>query len=300
MATGEVELPPARYEYGGDEFVFVEISEEMSLDANFKAMMITSALADEELDGVVDICPSNASYMIRVDPDRLHPRELVATLERLDAQAAGLPEDFVLETRIVDVPVYYNDPWTHEALMQFRDRHQDPDGTDLDYAARINGFDSVEAFIAHHSGAPYIVTMLGFVPGLPFCYQLEPRERQVEVPKYVRPRTFTPERAFGMGGAFSVVYPVQGAGGYQLFGIAPAPVLNTAQDHPDFDDSIVFPKSGDILRFRSIERDEFDSLRSSVESGEFRYRQREVEFSPTSFLADPEGVNRSLLEVLYR
>ena len=133
--------------------------------------------------------------------------------------------------------------------------------------------------------------MLGFVPGLPFCYQLEPRERQVQVPKYVRPRTFTPERAFGIGGAFSVIYPVQGAGGYQLYGISPVPVLDVRQDHPDFAHSIVFPKVGDIWRYRSIDRAEYDETRAQVESGEFRFRQRDVEFSPSAFLADPQAVN---------
>ena len=299
-ASEPVELPPARYEHGGDEFVFVEIDEQMSIEANFKAMMITNELAARDLDGIVDICPSNASYMIRVDPDVLDPRELVRVLKELDEKAGHVPDDFVLQTRIVDVPVYYNDPWTHEALMRFRDRHQDPESTDLEYGARTNGFESVQAFIDHMAGNPWIVTMLGFVPGLPFCYQLEPRDRQIEVPKYVRPRTFTPERAFGIGGAFSVIYPVQGAGGYQLYGISPTPVLNVRQDHPDFEDSIVFPKAGDILRFRSIDRDEFDSTREEVEAGDFRYRQRDVEFSPAAFLADPQSVNDSLLEVLYR
>ena len=213
------ELPPARYEYGGDEFVFVELDQQMSIEANFKAMMITNALADRALDGIVDICPSNASYLIRIDPDVLSPHELVAVLRELEGQAGEVPEGYVLPTRIVDIPVLFDDPWTHEALMRFRDRHQDPDSTDLEYGARVNGFDTVQAFIDHLSGNPWLVTMLGFVPGLPFCYQLEPRERQVQVPKYVRPRTFTPERAFGIGGAFSVIYPVQGAGGYQLYGI---------------------------------------------------------------------------------
>jgi urea carboxylase len=293
-------LPEARYEYGGDEFVFVEIDEEMSIEANFKAMMITNELRSRELDGIVDICPSNASYMIRYDPDVLAPRALVAILRELDEKSGDVPKDFVLHTRIVDVPVLYNDPWTHEALMRFRDRHQDPSATDLEYGARVNKFDSVEAFIDHLAANPWVVTMLGFVPGLPFCYQLEPRDRQIEVPKYVRPRTFTPERAFGIGGAFAVIYPVQGAGGYQLYGISPTPVLNVKQDHPDFTDSIVFPKVGDILRYRSIDRTEFDETRAAVESGEFRYRQREVEFSPSAFLADPQAVNDSLLEVLYR
>jgi len=294
------QLPPARYEYGGDEFIFVEIDEQMSMEANFKAMMITNELTERRLDGIVDICPSNASYMIRYDPDVLAPGDLVALLQELDEKAGHVPDDFVLHTRIVDVPVLYNDPWTHEAMMRFRDRHQDPESTDLEYGARVNGFDSVQAFIDHMAANPWIVTMLGFVPGLPFCYQLEPRERQIQVPKYVRPRTFTPERAFGIGGAFAVIYPVQGAGGYQLYGMSPTPVLNVKQDHPDFEHSIVFPKAGDILRFRAIDQAEFDETRRLVESGEFRYRQREVEFHPARFLQDPQAVNDSLLEVLYR
>jgi urea carboxylase len=293
------QLPPARYEYGGDEFVFVELDQQMSIEANFKAMMITNALADRALDGIVDICPSNASYLIRIDPDVLSPHELVAVLRELEGQAGEVPEDYVLPTRIVDIPVLFDDPWTHEALMRFRDRHQDPDSTDLEYGARVNGFDTVQAFIDHLSGNPWLVTMLGFVPGLPFCYQLEPRERQVQVPKYVRPRTFTPERAFGIGGAFSVIYPVQGAGGYQLYGISPVPVLDVRQDHPDFAHSIVFPRVGDIWRYRSIDRAEYDQTRAQVENGQFRFRQRDVEFSPSAFLADPQSVNDRLLEVLY-
>ena len=44
-----------------------------------------------------------------------------------------------LQTRIVEIPVLYNDPWTNETQMRFRDRHQDPNSTDLEYAARVNG-----------------------------------------------------------------------------------------------------------------------------------------------------------------
>ena len=44
MSTDPVALPPARYECGGDEFVFVELDQAMSLEANFKAMSITAEL----------------------------------------------------------------------------------------------------------------------------------------------------------------------------------------------------------------------------------------------------------------
>ncbi|MFR9728189.1 5-oxoprolinase subunit B family protein [Saccharopolyspora sp. MS10] len=291
-------LPPARYEHGGDEFIFVELDQEMSLEANFKAMAITSALRDLAIDGVVDICPSNASYMVRLDPDRLHPAELAAELRRLEAAAGRRAEDLVVPTRLVDVPILFDDPWTRETLLRFRENHQDPSGTDLEYAARINGFRGVPELIEAITSAPYIVTMLGFVPGLPFCYQMVPRERQIEVPKYVRPRTDTPERAFGYGGAFSVIYPVRGAGGYQLFGIAPAPVFDLAQSLPDFTEHIAFPRPSDLLRYRAIDRAEYDRIRAEVDAGTFRYRTAEVEFCPATFLAEPDGFNRTLLEVL--
>lgn len=300
MTVMEVQLPPARYEFGGDEFVFVEIDREMSLEANLKAMAITGALRRENIDGVIDICPSNASYLVRLDPDRLHPADLVEELRRLERTAGELRNDGAVQTRIVDVPVLFDDPWTRETLLRFRDRHQDPEVTDLEYAARINGFPDVASMIESITAAPFLVTMLGFVPGLPFCYQMVPREKQIEVPKYVRPRTDTPERAFGYGGAFAVVYPVRGAGGYQLFGIAPAPVFDLAQRLPDFADDIAFPRPSDVLRYRAIDRDEYDRTRAEVEAGRFRYRIREAELVPAELLADPDAVNARLLEVLYR
>ncbi|AXK34466.1 allophanate hydrolase [Streptomyces armeniacus] len=300
MVRTALTLPPARYEHGGDEYVFVEIDQAMSLEANFKAMTVTTALRQRAVDGVVDICPSNASYLIRVDPDRLHPADLVKELRALEESATELTSEQTLHTRVIDVPVLYDDPWTRETLMRFRDRHQDPEATDLEYAARINGFSGTGPLIEALSGAPYIVTMLGFVPGLPFCYQMVPRDRQIEVPKYVRPRTDTPERAFGYGGAFAVVYPVRGAGGYQLFGLAPAPVFDGSQTLPDFRERLVFPRPGDILRYRAIDQGEFDEVRGEVERGTFRYRIRPYDFRPADFLADPDAVTNELLEVLYR
>lgn len=292
------QLPPARYDYGGDEFVFVELDQEMSLEVNFKAMAITHQLQEERLPGIIDICPSNASYMVRLDPDQLHPDDLIAELKKIE-QRVGDVSNFDLRTRVVDVPVLYQDPWTLETLMRFRDRHQDPNGTDLEYAARVNGYKTTEDFIAAHSGAPYLVTMVGFVPGLPWCYQMVSREKQIEVPKYLRPRTDTPERALGHGGCFAVIYPVRGAGGYQLFGIAPAPIFEPQQKLPDFATSIVFPRTGDIFKYRRIDRDEFDRMRTEVEQGTFRYRWKEIDFYPDKFFSNPDKYNEEILGVLY-
>ncbi len=303
--TGRTTDTGTRYDHGGDEFVYVELDAAMSLPAHFASLAITRRLAEERIAGVEEICPSNASYMVRVDPDRLHPRDLVTELMRIESEvgsAAASDPDFVVETRIVDVPIMFGDPWTHEVLMRFRDHHQDPSGTDLDYGARINGYDSAESFIDALAGSPYLVTMMGFVPGLPWCFQLVPRERQVEVPKYVRPRTETPERAFGFGGAFAVIYPVKGAGGYQLFGSAPAPIFDGAQEQPDFaeNDSVVFFRHGDIVDFRRVGREEYDEIRGVVEAKRWRYTTRPVRFSPSRWLADPDATNAAMVQELPR
>ncbi|MDM5340613.1 carboxyltransferase domain-containing protein [Fictibacillus enclensis] len=287
-----------RYELGGDEFIFVELSESMNLEAMFKGMAITNGLAEEKLDGIMDICPGNASYMIRLNPEVIHPQEVIEKLKQLEASTTDY-EIIVIESRVIDVPVLFEDPWTHEALMRFRKNHQDPESTDLEYCARINGFDSKEELIRSIVDYPFLVSMVGFVPGLPFTFQLTSQEKQIEVPKYVTPRTFTPERAFGFGGAFAVIYPVQGAGGYQLFGTAAAPILDVQQQLPDFKESMVFPRQGDILRYRDINMEEYELIRKEVEAGTFRYKTEELSFTPGEVMSDPQAFAEKVMRRLY-
>jgi urea carboxylase len=287
----------ARHSWGADEHLFVELDEEMSLQAYFRSMAVVSALRERRPEGVIDICPANASLQVRFDPDAIAPDRLDALLREIEAEV-GDAHDFELETRIVEIPVLYNDPWTHETLMRFRDNHQDPDGTDLDYAARINGFDDVQGFIDAHASAPWMASMVGFVAGLPFLYQMVPRERQLEVPKYVRPRTDTPALTVGHGGCFGCIYSVRGAGGYQMFGITPAPIYDPAQRSPDFADFVCFFEPGDIVKFEPIDRERYDALRTEAEAGTFRIRHRPATFDLQAFTADPDAYNQRLLEVL--
>ena len=60
----------SRYSWGGDEHLVVQLAEEMSLAANFTVMAIAKQLEARKIDGVIDICPANASFLVRFDPDR--------------------------------------------------------------------------------------------------------------------------------------------------------------------------------------------------------------------------------------
>lgn len=285
-----------RYSFGGDEHIFVEVDEEMSLDAFFKSLSMTNAVRDGNIKGVTEICPANASFQIKFDPDQIAPDAMLAELKKLEGAAENAEKK--LTTRIIEIPVYYQDPWTHETLMRFRERHQDPQGTDLDYAARINGFDGVDSFIEAHHSNPWFVSMVGFVSGLPFLYQLVERERQLQVPKYLRPRTDTPKLTVGYGGCFSCIYSVRGAGGYQMFGITPMPIFDPEQKITYLKDFMVFFKPGDIVKWHPIGRAEYDRIVAEVEAGTYTPKIVDVDFDLDAWNAGVDGTNAKLMEVL--
>jgi urea carboxylase len=285
-----------RYSHGGDEHIYVEMDDEMSLDAFFKSLSMSNAVRDAKIKGVTEICPANASFQVRFDPDIIAPDQMMKKVKELEHKAENAEKR--LKTRIIEIPVYYQDPWTHETLMRFRQRHQDPSGSDLDYAARINGFDSVEGFIEAHHSQPWFVSMVGFVAGLPFLYQLVERGKQLQVPKYLRPRTDTPKQTVGYGGCFSCVYSVRGAGGYQMFGITPMPIFDPEQKQSYLKNFMVFFKPGDIVKWKPIDRAEYDRILAEVAADTYTPRIAEVDFDLDAFNADMSGTNAKLMEAL--
>ncbi|MBK5570252.1 carboxyltransferase domain-containing protein [Ensifer sp. SSB1] len=287
---------PTRYTFGGDEHLFVECSDEMSLEAFFNSLSMAKGVRESRIRGVTEICPANASFQIKFDPDVLKPDDVLKEVRAIEGAAERAEP--VIRTRIVEIPVFYNDPWTHETLMRFRERHQDPGGTDLDYAARINGYDAVTDFVAAHSGSPWFVSMVGFVAGLPFMYQMVERQRQIEVPKYLRPRTDTPKLTVGHGGCFGCIYSVRGAGGYQMFGITPMPIFDPTQTTSYLRDFMVFFRPGDIVKFKPIDRDAYDQAVEDVDKGRFAPPIRDVSFDLREFQKDIAGYNTKLEGVL--
>jgi acetyl-CoA carboxylase biotin carboxylase subunit len=296
-ATGGHSPMQTRFSFGGDEHIFAEVDEAMSLEAFFKSLFITNAVRDARIKGVTEICPANASYQVKFDPDLIKPDDMLAELKRLDSAAEK--SEPVITTRIIEIPVLYNDPWTHETLMRFRERHQDPNSTDIEYAAHINSLDGIDGFIKAHSSAPWFVSMVGFVAGLPFLYQMVERKRQIQAPKYLRPRTDTPKLTVGHGGCFGCIYSVRGAGGYQMFGITPMPIYDPNQRISYLRDFMCLFKPGDIVKWKPIDRPAYDAAVADVEAGRFSPITRKVSFSLTEFNSDIDGYNRKLEGVLH-
>ena len=281
-----------RYSFGGDEHLFIECDDSMSLEAFFKSLSMANAIRAADIKGVTEICPGSASFQVKFNPDIIRPYDVLREVKSIEDEAAKAEP--IIQTRIIELPVFYQDPWTHETLMRFRERHQDPKVTDLEYAARINGLASVDDLIAAHSGAPWFVSMVGFVAGLPFMYQMVDRPRQLQVPKYLRPRTDTPKLTVGIGGCFTCVYSVRGAGGYQMFGITPMPIYDPEQKVSYLRDFMVLFRPGDIVKFKPIGREEYDETVAAVAAARFTPAIREVTFDLNEFRKDIDAYNAKL------
>ncbi len=76
-----------RYTYGGDEHIYVEMDDEMSLDAFFKSLSMSNAVREADINGVTEICPANASFQVRFDPDVIAPEEMMRRVQELEHKA---------------------------------------------------------------------------------------------------------------------------------------------------------------------------------------------------------------------
>ena len=63
--------------------------------------------------------------------------------------------------------------------------------------------------VALHSGQPYRIYMLGFLPGFPYLGGLDER---LHTPRLSTPRTRIPAGSVGIGGKQTGVYPMESPG----------------------------------------------------------------------------------------
>jgi urea carboxylase len=76
-----------RYSFRADEHLFVECDEEMSLDALFKSLSVTKAVREAQIAGVTEVCPGNASFQVRFNPDTIKPADLLTELRKIRARS---------------------------------------------------------------------------------------------------------------------------------------------------------------------------------------------------------------------
>lgn len=266
----------------GDKYLLVEYGPRiLDLGLRFRVHLLEERLRAAGLPGIIDITPGVRSLQIHYNNRRLGREELLDALEAYDAELPERPQ-IAVPSRIVHMPLSWNDPATQLAQTKYTQAVR-PDAPwcpdNIEFIRRINGLDSVDDVYRIVHDASYLVLGLGDVYlGAPVATPTDPRHRLVTT-KYNPARTWTPENAVGIGGAYMCVYGMEGPGGYQLVGRT-VQVWNTNRITRTFTEGAPWAlRFFDQIRFYPVSTAELTELRRDILHGVFDLRVEESQFN---------------------
>jgi len=289
LARAETGPVPVVYRRQGDDNLLVEYGD-MSLDIalRLRVHLLMQAVEADPRIAAIDLTPGIRSLQIHYDGTSLSRSRLLGILSEIEASLPAA-EDVVVPSRIVHLPLSWNDPDIQLAMQKYQElvRPNAPWCPDnIEFIRRINGLDSIEAVKQTIFDASYLVLGLGDVYlGAPVATPIDPRHRLVTT-KYNPARTWTPENAVGIGGAYMCVYGMEGPGGYQLFGRT-IQVWNTWRTTPVFHQGKPWLLNFfDQIRFFPVSHDELTEARAAFPHGAYPIRIEETQFSYADYAAE--------------
>jgi len=263
------------YRQSGDRYLLVEYGPlVLDLNLRFRAHALMEWIQQQRLPGILDLTPGIRSLQIHYDSQLLSQSDL---LEQLVTAEHRLPaiEDMEVPSRIVHLPLSWDDPSTRLAIDKYMQSVR-PDApwcpSNIEFIRRINGLESVDQVKQILFNASYLVMGLGDVYlGAPVATPIDPRHRLVTT-KYNPARTWTPENAVGIGGAYLCVYGMEGPGGYQFVGRT-VQMWNRYKQTADFTGGRQWLlRFFDQLRFYPVSTEELSQMREDFVAGRFNLR----------------------------
>ncbi|MBF6364122.1 5-oxoprolinase/urea amidolyase family protein [Nocardia puris] len=270
------------YRRQGDDGILVEYGT-MTLDLGLRARVhaLHQHLLAAAPRGVVELTPGVRSLQIRVDPHVLPVPRLLALLAEAEGELPGA-DRLVVPSRTVHLPLSWDDPSTREAITRYMhgvraDAPWCP--WNIEFIRRVNGLASVEEVYDTVFGAQYLVLGLGDVYlGAPVATPIDPRHRLVTT-KYNPARTWTPENAVGIGGAYLCIYGMEGPGGYQFVGRTTQVWNHRATETP------WLLRYFDRISWYPVSAEELLDLRADFAAGKVDVRAEDGEFRLADYRA---------------
>jgi urea carboxylase len=274
--------PVVTYRRSGDDNLLIEYGPmELDLGLRMRVHALAERIEAEAAPGVVELTPGIRSLQLHFDPDRLGAGPALDLAQRIEDELPSTSQ-LRVPSRTVHLPLSWDDPATREAIERYMSgvRADAPwCPWNIEFIRRVNGLDSVADVRQIVFDADYLVLGLGDVYlGAPVATPLDPRHRLVTT-KYNPARTWTPENAVGIGGAYLCIYGMEGPGGYQFVGRT-TQVWNRGPDGagPFEPGTPWLLRNFDRIRWHPVEADELLDQRAELAAGRL-----EVEIESGSF-----------------
>jgi inhibitor of KinA len=224
----------------GDSALVIRVGTQIDEPTRRSVSAMVRALEDSRIPGAAEVVPGFTTVTVHYDPTSLHmPDDPALTPHdvmhrHISSVLDGVVDDAAVDGNNIEIPVCYGGEF----------------GPDLAEVASHTGLTMAEV-IERHSTAEYRVHLLGFLPGFPYLGGMDPR---LATPRRDTPRTAVPAGSVGIGGAQTGIYPLESPGGWQLIGRSPVILFDPLRSPP------TLLAAGDLVRFRAIDRREYDSL----------------------------------------
>ncbi len=228
-----------RFLSAGDRALVVEFGADVDWAISADVLRLDAIVSAGALPGVVETVPTFRSLMVHYDPLMTSAADLAHTVAGLLDRRQGRRS----AGRCWHIPVCYDN-----ALAP-----------DLGEVARLTGMSAGDV-AALHSGTPYHVYMLGFLPGFPYLGDLP---KALALPRRADPRLRVPAGSIAIATALTAIYPYDSPGGWHLIGATPVRFFNPARLPP------ALLAAGDMVRFEPIDEDAFAAIRRMVETDDY-------------------------------
>ncbi len=273
--------PHVVYRRAGDKYLLVEYGTlVLDLELRLRVHALMSWLEAARVPGIIELTPGIRSLQVHYDSRVLPLARLLGVLRDAEQSLESI-EEMELPTRVVRLPLSWDDAATQLAVAKYMQsvRADAPwCPSNIEFIRRINGLDSIEEVKRIVFEASYLVLGLGDVYlGAPVATPVDPRHRLVTT-KYNPARTWTPENAVGIGGAYLCVYGMEGPGGYQFVGRT-CQMWNTYRVTDDFAaDKPWLLRFFDQIRFYPVSGAELTQFRDDFAHGRVRLAISEETF----------------------
>ncbi len=276
------------YRPAGDKYLLVEYGP-MRLDLNlrFRVHALMEWLRANRITGILELTPGIRSLQVHYDNQALPADRLVELLAEAEDELPAV-EAMEVPTRVVHLPLSWDDESTRRAIRKYMQVVRDDAPwcpSNIEFIRRINGLNSIDDVRRILFEATYLVMGLGDVYlGAPVATPVDPRHRLVTT-KYNPARTWTPENAVGIGGAYLCVYGMEGPGGYQFVGrtLQMWNRYRVTKEFPDGQPWLL--RFFDQIRFYPVDSVELEAIRRDFPRGRFRLKMEEETFSLSRYNA---------------